>query len=44
MTITTNGKDCSENTISNKMNYHFTQIGNKITDKLMIYLINNFLI
>ena len=29
-----NGKDCSETTIYNKMNYHFTQIGNKLADKL----------
>ena len=29
-----NGKDCSESTISNKMNYHFTQIRNKLADKI----------
>ena len=32
ITININGKDCSEYTISNKMNYHFTQIGNKPAD------------
>ena len=30
ITININGKDCSGSTISNKINYHFTQIGNKL--------------
>ena len=34
ITININGKDCSESTISNKMNYHLTQIGNKLADKI----------
>ena len=34
MSININGKDCSESTISNKMNYHLTQIGNKLADKI----------
>ena len=34
ITININGKDCSESTISNKMNYHFTQIGDKLADNI----------
>ena len=34
ITININGKDCSETTISNKINYHFTQIGNKLAGKI----------
>ena len=34
ITINVNGKSCSESTISNKINYHFTQIGNKLADKI----------
>ena len=48
ITIKINGKDCSETTIYNKMNYNFTQIGNKlvdniddITNKSFIYYLNN---
>ena len=32
--ININRKDCSESIISNKMNYNFTQIGNKLADKI----------
>ena len=34
ITININRKGCSDSTISNKMNYHFTQIGNKLADKI----------
>ena len=33
-TININRKDCSESTIPNKMNYHFTQIGYKLAEKI----------
>ena len=38
-----NVKYCSESIISNKMNYHFTQIGNKLADKIDDILNKSFL-